>query len=323
MIENDVSLAAYVELLEGDNSDMANLLSEDTSDIRRDSENHNSVFKTWKISFDKIRKQYPRAAEIMSIMAVVDRQSIPEILLRRYEERETDIKIDIAPLKAFSLIQSETSQTSFEVHRLVHFAVQQWLKHKGTRLAYQEKALSTIARAFDWDERKACEALYPHAQTLVSQSFRGLGAEAQTNFVMLLESMIVYLQDCRGNYRLAHLHATTALEVRESIGGPRSPEAISTRRLLGGGLCNLGDYADALEVLQRVVMESEEVFGPGDKKTFLAKYFMAWSLNKLGRFQEPKTLYLEASSGFEALEGHDSVSSLSCQEGLVVVLVSY
>lgn len=38
----------------------------------------NAVFQTWEVSFDQMREQGPRAAEMLSLMSMFNRQKIPE-----------------------------------------------------------------------------------------------------------------------------------------------------------------------------------------------------------------------------------------------------
>lgn len=278
--ESNISLAEYVRLMEeGDGSDTAALLSQDSGDIRRDSESND-------------------------------------------DERETDFKISIAPLRSFSLIQSEMSQTSFEVHRLVHLAVQQWLRHEKTWFAYQAKAFNIVSRVFDLRDWKTCETLYPHAQVLASQPFRNHGYKAQTDYASLLHSTAHYIRNRHGNHRLAYTYCTTALEVQEGVLGPRSPDAVVTRMTLAFLLSDLGDDAGSLELCRRVVAESKEVFGLEDLRTLHAKTFIADRLRDLQAFHEAETLYRQVSAGFKAVEGRNSWLWLNCQEGLALCLVS-
>ena len=71
--ENSITVEEYLETLSAEDSEIQDLMSEDLPDLRRDFESQNSVIRTWKVSFDQIRKQTPRAAEILSLMAVLDR----------------------------------------------------------------------------------------------------------------------------------------------------------------------------------------------------------------------------------------------------------
>src|ERR1700722_5823880 len=129
--ENSITVEKYLKMLCTEDFEIQDLLSEDLPDLRRDSKSQNSVIRTWKISFDQIRKQKPRAAEIFSLMAVLDRQRIPETLLRKGCERETEFATALGTLQAFSLISVEKGGTNFEIHRLVQISAQRWLEFHG------------------------------------------------------------------------------------------------------------------------------------------------------------------------------------------------
>jgi hypothetical protein len=64
-----VTQARYLELLRPGNADSKVLLEQNYYDSRRRPDIQNSVFQTWKISFDQIHRQTPRAAEILSLMS--------------------------------------------------------------------------------------------------------------------------------------------------------------------------------------------------------------------------------------------------------------
>jgi hypothetical protein len=53
--ENALTLDEYYGAFKADDSELVELLNEDSGDIRRDFENGNSVIKTWKLSFDQVR----------------------------------------------------------------------------------------------------------------------------------------------------------------------------------------------------------------------------------------------------------------------------
>ena len=83
----------YLELFRASDSEMQNLLSEETYDRRRYLEEFgiaNSVIRAWKVSFDQIIKQDFRASEILSLMAVLDGQRVPEMLLTQFDTNSTN-----------------------------------------------------------------------------------------------------------------------------------------------------------------------------------------------------------------------------------------
>jgi hypothetical protein len=171
--EADITLARYLSLLRSDDRGMNDLLEQGFYDSGRDSESQNSIFSTWKISFDQIRKQKPRAAEILSLMAVLDRQSISESLLRQRDESRVSFDMAIGTLKAFSLITEERRGATFGMHRLVQHSMQWWLKHQGADalVGQQEKALEVVSACCpssgEYDHWAVWEALTPHIEAVL------------------------------------------------------------------------------------------------------------------------------------------------------------
>lgn len=119
---------------------------------------------------DLISKQEPRAAEILSLMAVLDRQGIPENLLRDDSDRDVDFKMALGTLIAFSLVKVEGDGAGYELHRLVQLATRKWLDIQGEKEVWQRRALTVVASIFPegrFENWTTCESLLPHAQTVL------------------------------------------------------------------------------------------------------------------------------------------------------------
>ena len=144
----DISASEYLELFRKGEADIPNLLESSIDDPGRDRETSNSVFQTWKMSFDQILQQSPAAAEMLSLMAVLDRQAISQELLRRPGESFLEFKAAVSKLKAFSLITEEKSSSKYSIHRLVQLSTHKWLEHYGTLPEWEEEALAAVARLF-------------------------------------------------------------------------------------------------------------------------------------------------------------------------------
>ena len=144
LVENQISIADYLDILQKDDSEMKDFLAIDVYDPGRDSKNSNSILQTWKVSFDQIRKQKPLAAEILSLMAVLDRQAISERLLCRGKNIGIDFRMAIGTLKAFSMIKAESGDKVFSAHRLVQLATQRWLELEGEIDKWQEIAFKSV-----------------------------------------------------------------------------------------------------------------------------------------------------------------------------------
>lgn len=127
-----ITLSKYLHDLGTNDKDKASLLKKDVGDTRRDGRASNSVIATWQVSFEHIRRQWPSAARLLSLMSLFDRQGIPESLLRQsYQEDgeiEADFEDDISTLTSYSLVAMNTKGNEFEMHRLVQFSTKKWLE---------------------------------------------------------------------------------------------------------------------------------------------------------------------------------------------------
>lgn len=166
LVENEISIAEYLEILQKDDSEMKEFLATDIYDPGRDSDLSNSILQTWKVSFDQIRMQKPLAAEILSLMAVLDRQAISDRLLCRGKKIGTDFLGAIGVLKAFSMIKAEAGNKVFSTHRLVQLATQKWLELEGAIDRWQEMALESVCRCIpqtvEYQDWREWETISPH-----------------------------------------------------------------------------------------------------------------------------------------------------------------
>lgn len=144
---------------------------EDLSDRRRDSTAKSSIFQTWKIPFDHISTNEPRASELLAFMATLDRQDVPKALLQHDDEQPLNLYKALGTLQAFALIIKQQGKQSYSMHRLVQLATRRWLLAKGKLRPYQIKALPCLAQRFpraQYENREFCVALAPQARFLLS-----------------------------------------------------------------------------------------------------------------------------------------------------------
>jgi hypothetical protein len=77
------SVAHYLRDFRKSDREAISLLKKEAGHFGQDWEASNSIFKTWQISFDYLRREKASAAELLSLMSFFDRQGIPEELIRR------------------------------------------------------------------------------------------------------------------------------------------------------------------------------------------------------------------------------------------------
>jgi hypothetical protein len=75
--KNGISLSAYLALLQEQEQDAVELLSEDFRDLGRYKEIWNLVITTWLILFRQIQHQNQLVADYLSFMACINPRKIP------------------------------------------------------------------------------------------------------------------------------------------------------------------------------------------------------------------------------------------------------
>jgi hypothetical protein len=118
-----INVAEYVEELAVNKQNFMAYLSKELQDPRREPGFPNSVFRTWKRSFDQIQADQPRAAEMLSLMAMLDGQKIPEDLVRKEDERRIDFNTAIGTLEGYSMIGKEVGGKTCAIHPVVQLSV--------------------------------------------------------------------------------------------------------------------------------------------------------------------------------------------------------
>jgi hypothetical protein len=181
-----ITVLTYLDLFRESEENQAYLLSSrEARDIRRDGSVSDAVITTWQISFEQVRKPRLEAAELLSPMAMFDRQGIPESIL--YDGRgRLQFEDAVAPLTSFSLIKAQSTKQPeqqvgehlFEMHDLVQLATRKWLEVQRQVGRWQKASLRIMAAAFpsgQHETRTVCRALLPHARKVLGYALEETG----------------------------------------------------------------------------------------------------------------------------------------------------
>ncbi|KAL9043578.1 MAG: hypothetical protein Q9214_003240 [Letrouitia sp. 1 TL-2023] len=169
--ENGISIADYTNALQGEDASVAEeFLHEELDDRRRDEESVNSVFRTLRLSYDQIKQQKPRAADLLCLLAMLDRQSVPKFLLKVPE-----VTTSLSLLQSFNLVINRTGSQSFQLHRLVQRFVQLSIQSDNATQKWQDAALACVSRDYPTEigvaEWSICDALAPHVHVIVDYKY--------------------------------------------------------------------------------------------------------------------------------------------------------
>ncbi len=262
--ENSISLTEYLDMFFTNDSDAQDLLDEDLGDRRRDFESQNSVARTWKLSFDLIRKQKPRAAEMLSLMAVLDRQGIPKSLLQKDTDRQIDITTALGTLQAFSLINTGSDGQGYGLHRLVQLATRRWLELQGTTKLWEEKALLVVADHFptgNFETWTTCERLLPHAQAVIQ--CKDISETYPVEYSTLLHN-VAYLDLSQGRFEIACTRLLAATELHKKIFGLVHPNTLSSMTHLANAHMCQSRWDEAEKLLVQVIEAKSRLCIPED-----------------------------------------------------------
>lgn len=253
--ENGVSIAEYTGALHGEEAE--EFLDEELDDDRRDEESVNSVFRTWRLSFSQIKQQKPRAADLLSLLAMLDRQSIPRSLLKMPE-----VTTSLTVLQSFNLVTTRAGSQSYQLHRLVQRFVQHALQRDETRQKWQDSALACVAGDYpsvigvaEWP---ICDALAPHVHVLTGYEYTTV--ESRLDLAQLLCWSGDFDVD-RGMYLQALKRAEGSLRIfRELV--PEDDERLASATWLYGRLRyyqaqSATDLTDAAEILRKALSISK------------------------------------------------------------------
>ena len=259
--QNPTNLTEYLELFRTSDSEIQDLLSKDSGDLRRDSGSQNSVFRTWKLSFDLISKQKPRAAEMLSLMAVLDRQGISTNLLQKEGDSRVDFITALGTLRAFSLITVEDNGTGYQLHRLVQLATQKWLELKGKKEEWQELALLVLAEKFPsglFETWPTCESFLPHARRVIQYKD---AVEKNLQQYSCLSQRIADFDIQQGRYEAACEESLAAFEVLKRSFGLEHPATLTSMEDLAHAYLKRGRSDKAEELAVHVNTTRTKVLG--------------------------------------------------------------
>ena len=289
--EEGVSLQDYLGYLR-DDLDTKVLFQQDYYDAMRDSETQNSIFLTWKISFEQINRQKPRAAELLSLMAVLDRQSIPEDLLCEAHESKVAYHTAIGNLKAFSLIVEQSGGKVFGLHRLVQLSMRLWLEEHQSLLEWQAKAFDAVSRCCPSNESyetwSSWETLSPHIKIVMGYNL------ATEPYLLGRASILTHaaLYDVRrGKYRYGRQKSEEALVIRKKLLGEEHLDTLESINCLAVVLARQGKYNNAEEMSRHVLRFRERTLGKEHPKTLTSMHNLATGLGDRGDYYEAEEMH--------------------------------
>ena len=320
MREKKYSLTEYLGLFQEHEDEIQDVLNEDLGDLRRDLANGNSITRTWRLSFDQISKQNPRAAQMLSLMSMFDRQGIPTDLLREPGERTLEFKAAMATLSLFSLVNTEVSGTRLSLHQLVQLSIRAWLKQENTESYWREQALAAIAARLpsgEYESWAVCASLSSHVQAVRKFTFNS--RSSLISYASVIQRAARY-DETQGRYEDACAESAKALEIYESILGLDDVTTLASISSLASATRGRNDFQSAEELHRRAFEGRLHLLGPDHQDTLRSMSDLAYVLGNRGQPQASEDLNRRALAGRERLLGETHLEVLVSKTNLAMVL---
>ncbi|KAN0069929.1 P-loop containing nucleoside triphosphate hydrolase protein [Elaphomyces granulatus] len=330
MNQTGISVATYLSLLERQENEMVELLSQDFEDEWRYAESKNAVAVTWLISFHQIQRLNCLAADYLSFMSCIDPRDIPLSLLPP-DSSQVKQQNALGLLKAYSFIAGQADDQTISLHRLVHLAtrnwlqtggmLEQWMVNTGKRVtdifpsnAYENQilwreylphALFVLqSREFQndtWDREDLAQKVakcpyidgrYHEAGVLFKEVFEKKRKRLKNDNVEMLDSMGWMSSTYRnqGQWTEAEKLGVQVMETSKTVLGPEHPNTLTGMSSLALTYQDQGRLTEAEKLGVQVIETRKTVLGPEHPETLISMANLALTYQNQGRWTEAEKL---------------------------------
>jgi tetratricopeptide (TPR) repeat protein len=312
--ENGIAIADYLSLLEEQEEDVIDLLSEDFEDDGRYRDTKNPVATTWLISFEQVRRRDSLAAEYLSFMACVDPKGIPQSLLPPGPSRKKEIDA-IGALYAYSFISRRPADLAIDLHRLVHLATRNWLRKKELLARSTERVITRLGEVFsngNHKDRSVWRLYLPHTRFALESDLVDNDNKDKIN-LMWRYGRCLYKD---GRWNEAEGPFRQVMETRKRVLGAEHPSTLTSMAALASTYGNQGRW-DQTEKLDVQVMETRKrVLGAEHPDTLAGIANLASTYENRGRRDQAEELKIQVIETCKRVLGAEHPDTLAIMNNL-------
>ncbi|KAE8372665.1 violaceus kinesin [Aspergillus bertholletiae] len=315
--KNSIGLSDYIILLQDQEPDVIELLSEDFGDESRNKDTQNPVALTWFISFQQIQRSNKLAADYLSFMACINPRDIPQSLLPQPISNKKRIDA-IGLLKAFSFVSEGGGDRCLNLHRLVHLATRNWIR-KSQQFSLQIlKTADRLNEAFPNNNhinRKVWREYLPHAISLIAEADFQKEKEKYINFIVNT-GMCLYSD---GRWKEAEELEVQVLQLRKQVLGLEHPYTLTTMNNLASIYSNQGRWKEAEELWVQVLQLDKQVLGPEHPDTLTSMANLASTYWGQGQWKEAEELEMRVLQLRKQVRGREHSDTLMSMANLALI----
>jgi tetratricopeptide (TPR) repeat protein len=313
--ENRCALSEYLLLLEAQEQDVVELLSEDFEDDRRYEDTKNPVATTWLISFQHIQRTNPLAADYLSFMSCVDPKDIPQSLLPPAQSRKKEIDA-LGMLDAYSFVSRRAGNQALDMHRLVHLATRNWLRKEGRLVRWAVKAMQRLAEVFPEDDhqnRSMWRLYLAHALYVLEQDSLEEGGKERVLLIWRVAGCLYH----DGRYKEAEPWYMQMTEMSKTLLGEEHPETLNSMDNLATTYSSQGRWKEGEELGVQVMEIRRKLLGKEHPRTLVTIANLATTYSSQGRWKEGEELGVQVMEIRRKLLGKEHPQTLTTIANLV------
>ncbi|KAJ4020366.1 hypothetical protein NW766_001845, partial [Fusarium irregulare] len=311
-----VTVESYLDTFSGNEKRKDSLLRSDKGDLGRQDGVSNSVVVTWQVTFEQIKREQPRAANLLSLMSQFQAQNIPETMLRNYDDDNTmpddendadtvdvgtesdsesvrmNFETDLDVLRGYSLVNISTMGL-LEMHSLVQFCTRSWMSEFGDPERWSRLFIKLAADRFpsgEFGTWAICQNLLPHIEPWLGRKPRE--ETTVTNWAELLTNVSWYMLKV-GDYSRAEMLVDAAVQARRRMLGLDHPSTLTSMANLASTFWNQGRWEEAEKLNVEVMETRKEKLGSNHPDTLASMANLASTFWNQGRWEEAERLEVE------------------------------
>jgi len=283
-----------------------------------------SVATTFLLSFEKVKRVNPAAAELLRLCAFLHPDAIPEEIitagaphlgpvLQSIATNSCALDIAISVLRKFSLLRRNPDTKTLSIHRLVQMVLKGGMD-KDTQRQWAEHTVQAVNCVFPVVEittAQCCQRYLPSAQigAVLIEEWKMVSTEVAELLHRLGEYFRVHWQ-----FTQAEPLYQQALVIREQMLGPGHPAVAETLNNLGVLYHEQGKCVEAESLYYQALVIREQMLGPEHPAVAETLNNLGASYLFQGKYAQAEPLYQRAITIRQqilGLEHHDTAESLN------------
>ena len=320
MAKTGMSIKRYLEHCQGSDERLIRLLSKDFEDRARYKDSGNAVATTWLISFKHIARDSETAARYLEFVCFFGEKDIPESLLPPVDD-ELEAEEAMGTLKAYAFVTQREERNSFDVHRLVRLAMQNWLDREGKKdrlLAQVVKWMATIFPHPEHENRDVWMRYIPHGQIVLD--FCGKSVDVVDRIVLL--SIVGGSLHVLARYQEAEHMCRSAIKIGEKVLSREDSLTHNNMNNLAIVLRDQGRYEEAEYLLWQTLELGQKTLGIEHLSTLNTMGNLVSVFIVQGKFEEAEKMNWEIFKLKEKVLGKEHPSTCESMNDHADLLIS-